>query len=310
MTVILLLLLSFLVCVVLGANNASACFGTSIGAGFIRYPTAAVLATTGIFLGVVLEGTKLSKAVFGGILTRTSLETGSAIIIAVLVVMVIATLFHLPLSLSESLIGSAIGIGLGSGVDVNWSFASTVIAFWVITPFSAAILSIIIHNIITRVTHSVKNLLTLNYFYGKVTLALSFYVAYVLGANGVGLINGIYKPFIGNEWISTIASGMATASGIYFLSRGTTESVGKRIVGLSPLSALVAQLSGALVVHLFTQFGLPVSITQALTGAVFSIGLAKKIALINKRTVRNIIMGWILAPMIGATISYLIMKMI
>jgi len=310
MTVILLLLLGLLVCLVLGANNASACLGASISAGFIRYSAAAGLAAAGILLGAVLEGSKMSKAVFGGVLARASLEIGLVIIITVLIVMAVATFFHLPLSLSGSLVGSAIGVGLGDAVEVNWSFASIVIAFWVITPLSAAVLSIIIHYIMTRVTRSVKNLLTLNYLYSKGTLALSFYVAYVLGANSVGLINGIYKDFIGNEWISPIASGMATALGIYFLSRGTTELVGKRIVSLSPSSALVSQLSGALVIHLFTQFGLPVSITQALTGAIFSIGLAKRIALINKRTIRRIITGWILAPIIGAAISYIIMRII
>ena len=303
--VILLLLLGILVCVVLGANNASAFFGTSIGAGFIRYSKAAGLAATGVLLGVALEGIKLSKVVSGGILAGINLETTLVIIITILIIMTIATLFRLPLSLSGGLIGSAIGIGVSTGMGVNWGFTSIVFAFWVITPFFAAIMSIIIYRIITRITYAVKNLLTLNYLYGKVTLTFSFYVAYVFGANTVGLVNGIYKPLI-QEWIGMVVFGAATALGIYFLSRGVTESVGKGIIGFSPSTALVAQLSGALTVHLFTQFGFPVSITQALIGSVLGIGLAKKIVLMNMRMVRNIVMGWTLAPLIGAAASYFI----
>jgi len=177
-------------------------------------------------------------------------------------------------------------------------------------PFFSAILSVIIHKIVARITYAVKNLLTLNYLYGIITLALSFYVAYVLGANTVGLVNGIYKSFVGNTWTSTVVFGAATALGIYFLSRGITESVGREIIGLSPSSALVAQLGGALTVHFFTQFGLPVSITQALIGGIFGIGLAKRIVLMNKRMVKNIIMGWALTPLIGVVMSYLIIRII
>lgn len=309
--VFLLFLLGLFVCIVLGANNASACFGASIGAGFAKYSVVAGIAAIGAFLGVAFEGIKLSKAVTGGILTTTKLglETVSTLVITILIVITIATLFRLPLSLSEGLIGSAVGIGLGSEMNVNWNFTLIVFMFWIITPFFSAILSVIIHKIITCLSYAVKNLLTLNYLYGVATLALSFYVAYVLGANTVGLVNGIYKSLIESVWIG-IAFGAATALGIYFLGRGITESVGREIIGLSPSSALVAQLSGALTVHFFTQFGLPVSITQALIGGIFGIGLAKRMALINKRTVGNIIKGWILAPIIGAATSYLIMRII
>ena len=303
--VILLLLIGFLVCVVLGANNASAFFGTSIGAGFIRHSKAAGLAAIGVLLGVALEGIKLSEVVSGGILAGISLEITLVITITILIVMTIATLFRLPLSLSEGLIGSAVGIGVSAGMNVNWEFTSIVFMFWIITPFFAAIMSIILYKIIACITHTVRNLLTLNYLYGRVTLTLSFYVAYVFGANTVGLINGIYEPLI-QEGIGAVIFGAATALGIYFLSRGVTESVGKEIIGLSPSTALVAQLSGALTVHLFTQFKLPVSITQALIGSVLGIGLAKKIVLMNTRMVRNIVMGWTLAPLMGAVISYFI----
>jgi PiT family inorganic phosphate transporter len=148
--------------------------------------------------------------------------------------------------------------------------------------------------------------LTLNYIYVVSSLLFSFYLAYVLGANTVGLVNGLYILFISNILASSILFGTATAVGILFLSGGITKSIGKGIIGISPLSALAAQMGGALTTHYFTQFGIPVSVTQALIGGIFGIGLAKRIVLANKRIIRGIMMGWALAPLSGFVISYLL----
>ena len=307
---VLLLSLGFLVCLILGANNASACFGTSVGASFVRHSEAAGLAVLGVLLGVILEGTKLSRAISGGVLVEASLsqELLSVIVITILILMAIATFFHLPLSLSEGFVGSAIGVGIGAGMSVNWGFSLNIFTFWVVTPFFSALAATLIYKVVTRITHAVKGILTLNYIYGKMTLILSFYVAYVLGANTVGLVSGLYQPILERQ-ISALVFGAATALGIYFLSRGITESVGRSIISLSPSTALVAQLSGALTVHIFTQFGFPVSITQALIGGVLGIGLAKRIVLLNTRVARKIVTGWTLAPVIGAAISYVLVTL-
>ncbi|MCD6592972.1 anion permease [Candidatus Bathyarchaeota archaeon] len=302
----LLFVTGLFISAILGANNASACFGANVGAGFVRYRTAAVLAALGVFLGVIIEGAKLSRAVYHGVLGEVSMEAMTIIMVTAMIIIGVATIFRLPLSLSESLIGSAVGIGIGSQINVNWRFTLTVFAFWVINPFFSAILSVAICRVLSYATSRVKNILTLNYIYGKVASALSFYVAYVLGANTLGLVSGIYVPFMPIKEIIPLLFGLAAALGIYFLSRGITESVGREIIGLSPVTALVSQLSGAITVHLFTQFGLPVSITQAQVGGILGIGIAKRIVFMNKRKSRNIILGWMLAPLAGAIISWLL----
>ena len=84
------------------------------------------------------------------------------------------------------------------------------------------------------------------------------------------------------------------------------KSVGKEIISLSPLNVFVAQFSGAFTVHLFTQFRLPISLVQALTGGIIGIGFAKKVALMNKRAAFNVLTGAILAPLLGVIISSLV----
>ena len=307
----LILSLGILVCLVLGANNAPACFGTSVGAGFTKHSEAAGLAVLGVLLGVTLEGTKLSRTISGGVLTDVfpSLEPILVMMVTIVVLMTAATFFNLPLSLSEGFVGSAIGVGLGIGITVNWSFSLKVFASWVLTPLFSALAAAFVYKVVERATRAVKRILTLNYIYGKATLILSFYVAYVLGANAVGLVSGLYQPILERQ-ISAFIFGAATALGIYFLSWRITESVGSGIISLSPSTALVAQFSGAFTVHIFTQFGLPVSITQAIIGGILGIGLAKKIAILNVGAVNKTVAGWTLAPILGTAISYVLVTLI
>ena len=252
---------------------------------------------------------KLSRAISGGILTEITTSSFLIIMATTFIIILLATILHLPLPLSGGFVGSAVGVGLAGGEGIDWSFTLMVFASWVVTPLLSAVTSALLYGVTSRLTHGIRKPLMLNYLYGKATLALSFYVAYVLGANTVGLISGVYSPFVGYGPLRTAAFGLATALGMCLLSREVAETVGREILGLSPSTALAAQLSGALIVHTFTQFGMPVSITQSLVGGVIGVGLAKKITVANVQLIRNILIGWALAPILGVmgslTLTYL-----
>ena len=109
-----------------------------------------------------------------------------------------------------------------------------------------------------------------------------------------------------NDLAMVSVFGLATVIGLMFLSRRVSEAVGRGIVGLSPSTTLSAQMSGAITVHTFTQLGLPVSSCQALMGGVFGIRYAKKITIVNKRLIGQVVLGWFLAPGLGVAISYLL----
>ena len=274
---VLLFVLGLLLCVILGSNNASVCFGTSTGSNDTNYPLAAGMAALGVFLGMLLEGYKLSGVVFSSGLGEISVETMLIMLIVNLAMLLVATYFRIPLSLSHSLIGSVVGVGVGTRVPVNWSYILTVVLSWVLTPLVGILSAVLISMALIRVSHNIKNPLTLDYLYGRLTLILAFYTSYVLGANTIGLVTGLFVDYLGKQLIYSFIFGLAAAFGIFFLGRGLAEVVGQGIVELSPLTGLVAQFGGAFTVHLFTQFGLPVSITQALLGGVLGAGLAKKI---------------------------------
>ena len=79
--------------------------------------------------------------------------------------------------------------------------------------------------------------------------------------------------------------------------------IGKGITELTPSRGFAATLAAAATVVVASGTGLPISTTQTLVGAVLGVGLARGIAAINLRVVRNIFTSWIVTLPAGAILS-------
>jgi PiT family inorganic phosphate transporter len=268
-----------------------------------------LIASAGVFLGTLLEGGKLSNVLNGGILPVLSISSLVSILVSSLLVMIVVTLFHIPLSLSQVTVGAGWGIALATGVGLH-VYSLLVLASWVVSPLVAFAASTTIEAIVLRLGRNVKDIMTLNRLYADLTLIAGFYAAYALGANTLGLLVGMFAPSLPDLLPISLVLSASTAVGILFLSRGTVRSVADNLVGLSPSTAMSAQFGGAFSVHLFTELGLPVSMAQAVVGGMSGAASVKRIAIINKRIVQQIVFGWTVGPIAGAVISFLLTKAI
>ena len=79
--------------------------------------------------------------------------------------------------------------------------------------------------------------------------------------------------------------------------------VGQRITELTPSRGFAATLAAAATVVVASGTGLPISTTHTLVGAVLGVGMARGIAAINLRVVKNIFMSWIVTLPAGAILS-------
>jgi len=79
--------------------------------------------------------------------------------------------------------------------------------------------------------------------------------------------------------------------------------VGQRITELTPSRGFAATLAAATTVVVASGTGLPISTTHTLVGAVLGVGMARGIAAINLRVVKNIFMSWIVTLPAGAILS-------
>jgi len=295
--------------IVLGANNFSACLGASLGAGIVKLRNAATIASVGIFFGVLLEGYKLSGVFDGQILSGLSEPGLLAVLVSTLSIMAIVTVLHVPLSLSQVMIGAGWGFAFAAEVQIGYTFSLEVVGSWFISPAAAFLISALVETTVLRMGKKIRDVITLNRMYAILTLAAGFYAAYTLGANTVGLLVGLFPSRLEDRLLLSILFSSGTVAGIILLSKGTVRSVAEKLVGLNPSTALSAQFGGALSVHLFTQVGLPVSISQVVIGGMTGAASVKQIAVVNKRIMRDIIIGWTAGPMAGAILAFLLMKL-
>ncbi len=295
--------------IVLGANNFSACLGASLGAGIVKLRNAAAIASVGMFFGVLLEGYKLSGVFDGQILSGLSEPGLLAVLVSTLSVMAIVTVLHIPLSLSQVMIGAGWGFALAAEVQIGYTFSLEVVGSWLVSPAAAFLISALVEMTVLRMGRKIRDVITLNRMYAILTLTAGFYAAYTLGANTVGLLVGLFPSRLEDRLPLSLLFSAGAVAGIFLLSKGTVRSVGEKLVGLSPSTALSAQFGGALSVHLFTQVGLPVSISQVVIGGMTGATSVKQIAVLNKRIMRDIIIGWTAGPMAGAILAFLLMKL-
>lgn len=152
-------------------------------------------------------------------------------------------------------------------------------------------------------------------------------VAFAHGGNDVGNAAGPLSAIIdvhGNPdsisaspsilfW-TLVMNACAFALGIWALGSRTVSTVGSKITQLTPSKAFATQMGAALAVLLSSVFGMPVSTSHCLVGAVVGIGLAQRMfgvhAQLDFSVLRKIIVGWVVTiplAMLVTVIVYYIM---
>jgi PiT family inorganic phosphate transporter len=291
---------SVALCVILGANNLSICLGTSVGTGRLRYPQALALASIGVMAGILLEGSKLSRAITFGIVLSSDPRFTIVVALSSFVVMVLLTYRKLPISLSQVAVGAAVGAATVTGIQVNWVFTLMIALSWLLTPVAGFIVADALSVLTLRLGKRVRGVFTQNIMYSYLAILSGVYASYALGANTVGLIIGMVDTPASQHLLVSIILGLATVLGMLLFSRGTTLSVAEDIVGLNPSASFASQMGGAATVHAFTQFGIPVSVSQAVVGGIFGAAIPRKFVVRNDRLTREIVLGWTVAPLLGA----------
>ena len=79
---------------------------------------------------------------------------------------------------------------------------------------------------------------------------------------------------------------------------------GSRITRLHPVQGFCAEAGGAATLFIATAFGVPVSTTHTITGAIVGVGAARKVAAVRWNVASDVVIAWVLtmpaSAMIGA----------
>ncbi len=105
------------------------------------------------------------------------------------------------------------------------------------------------------------------------------------------------------------AIGLGTLSGGWRI----VKTMGSKISKLQPVGGFCAETAGAITLFGATYFGIPVSTTHTITGAIVGVGSARRLSAVKWGIAGRIVWAWVLTiPMAGliAAISYFIVNVV
>jgi inorganic phosphate transporter, PiT family len=83
------------------------------------------------------------------------------------------------------------------------------------------------------------------------------------------------------------------------------HTMGSKITRLTPMQGFCAETGGAITLFLATAFGVPVSTTHTITGAIVGVGAARRVSAVRWNIARDIVVAWVItmpmAALLGAS---------
>lgn len=307
MLIIIIIILSFAYGLAIGANDAANSFADWIGARVGKVMTGMLLCGGFALLGAMLEGGKVSKTIGSGIINPAHLTLTVAMLglIGAILWVFIATYFGLPISTTHSVVGGIAGLGIAMTIPLNWIILKKIVICWFATPTGSCIFAFFIFSFLLFIIRKLK----IQKGFAKISKILltltSCYVAYTWGTNDVANATALVsasKALPVN--LAVLIGGAGMFLGAVLWGAKVASNVGFNITRITPIMGICADLSAAITIHFFTQFGIPVSTTHALVGAIVGVGLVRGSKMINLKIAKDIAIAWVITPVVSGLISF------
>jgi PiT family inorganic phosphate transporter len=229
--------------------------------------------------------------------------------------------YGLPSSSSHTLVGGLVGAAVaGSGwSSVIMAGVVKIVIFIVIAPLLGMVMSFAISAVVIFISRNHSPLGIDKHFR---RLQLLSAAAFSLGHGG----NDAQKS-MGIIWVALIISGLATktdpialwivlscqaaiAIGTLLGGWRIVKTMGQKITKLKPFEGFCAESAGALTLFGATHFGIPVSTTHVITGAIIGAGARKGVSAVKWGVTFNVFWAWIftipVSALIGAGMFYIL----
>lgn len=299
----------------IGANDAANSLGTAVGSKVLTLKQAIILITVFGFLGAYLQGAYVTKTIGKGIVPIAQLDKNASLYLALVATfaacawVVLATYWKMPISTSHSIVGAVAGAGIALHAPVKWKVLLDIFICWIFTPIGAAIMGYIFYRLFKNIFYRIIPRRHIKVSLAALITISGCYVAYSWGANDVANATGVIAGAgVLTPHMSVIFGGLAIVLGIMTWGYKVMETIGSGITHLLPIMAFSAQLASAINVHIYTIFGIPVSTSHSIVGAIFGVGLVRGIRVVNLRIMKEIIVCWLATPFISGIISFIVLK--
>jgi inorganic phosphate transporter, PiT family len=300
-----------------GFHDSANSIATVVGTRVLKPVQAVAMAAIANFVGPFIFGTAVATTVGKGIIQPefSTVYVILAALVGAIIWDLITWYFGLPSSSSHALIGGLIGSGLiagGSKAIVVIGVQKT-LAFMVISPmlgFAIAFAFAVAIMYFLRKARPSK----VNKGFGKLQIASSAFFSLTHGANDgqktMGVITALLiaggilqsKSFIVPVPV-ILAAASAIALGTFLGGWRIVKTMAFRLTSLRPYQGFCAETGGGVILTSMALFGIPVSTTHAISGAIMGVGATKRFSAVRWGIGRRIIYAWIITIPASAAIA-------
>ena len=300
-----------------GFHDAANSIATVVSTRVLTPGFAVIWAAFFNFIAVFILGVAVAKTVGKGIIVADAVS--NHVLFSALVGAVVWNLLTwwlgLPTSSSHALIGGLVGAavaGKGPGAVVAAGLTKVAV-FIVLAPLMGLVLAwfnTVVATWLCRRSLPSK----VDKLFRRLQLVSA--ALYSLGHGGndaqktMGIISlllfssGRIDHFFVPTWVAVVcglAIGLGTMSGGWRI----VHTLGARITNLRPFGGFCAETAGATSLFAATHFGIPVSTTHTITGAIVGVGATRRLSAVRWGVAGRIVWAWILTIPASAAVSAL-----
>ena len=305
-----------------GFHDAANSIATVVSTRVLSPGQAVVWAAFFNFLAAFAFGTAVAKTMGKGMIDLSAVTFGVifAGLMGAIIWDLITWYYGLPTSSSHALIGGYAGAaianaGVGAIIPGGWN---KTLLFIVISPLIGLVVGLTLMAIIYwSFRHTVPQ--RVDKIFRRMQLASSALFSLSHGTNdaqktmgiiaGVLFTGGYLKELTIPFWViiaAHAAIGLGTLSGGWRI----IHTMGTKITKLQPVGGAAAETGAAAAILIATHFGIPVSTTHAITGAIVGVGATRRLSAVRWGVAGRIVWAWVLtipmAALIGAITFYLV----
>ncbi|MBB3118959.1 inorganic phosphate transporter [Pseudoduganella violacea] len=290
-----------------GFHDAANAIATVVSTGVLKPQTAVAMAAFFNFIAIFIVGLKVATTIGKGTIDPAVVDhyVIFGALVGAIVWNLITWYYGIPSSSSHALIGGLVGAAVaksGTGALISGGLIKTV-TFIVLAPLLGFVLGSVIMLIVSWIF--VKSTpRKIDGWFRRLQLASA--AGYSLGHGG----NDAQKT-MGIIWMLLIASGHVAASdatpptwvivscyaaisfGTLFGGWRIVKTMGQKITKLKPVGGFCAETGGAITLLMASFWGVPVSTTHTITGAIVGVGSAQKMSAVRWGVAGNIVWAWI-----------------
>lgn len=321
-------LISMFLAINMGGSGTGPAFSVAFGANVLRKTSIPALFGLMVFLGAIIAGKATSATVGKGLVNPELMNYTqvSIILFSVSISLLVANLFGIPQSTSQSTVLAVLAPGIYFHEFNSQKLLTEVIPTWFILPIIAFIICLVIGKYIytplRRRGYTISSRINDHYMLRGAIIFASLYVAFSIGANNVANASGPLTSMTMNELgmgnqggrlltlimiMSTMIVAPSFGIGSSVFGEKILKNTGKELFLFGRIEAvIIAVVSASLLLAASLVKGIPTSLVQLNVGAIMGIGAARLGSknIFRKTAVRKFFLMWLIAPLIAFLLSW------